>query len=321
MVSYQSGFSDLIEKYVFYQESSGSWSEVRARSLRYFDRFCAECFPGRALCQEMVDAWCGKRDTESKSSCITRTGVIRSFIKYLRKRGMTDVLPVPVPKAEKRTRVPHAFTKEELQKFFRECDSIIPYKPSPKFLLPKMTCPVFFRLLYSSGIRTTEARKLKRSEVDLAHGILDIRETKGYAQHYVALHASMTDLLRQYDQEVEKIYPGRTYFFENAMGNGYSRQWVVYIFRKLWEKANGKDNRPVAYGLRHHYAVENINRWEEDAFEFSEKLLSLSKSMGHSEINATLYYYSIVPGMSDILREKTETGFNEIIPEVPDEKE
>ena len=84
---------------------------------------------------------------------------------------------------------------------------------------------------------------------------------------------------------------------------------------------NGKNNRPVAYELRHHYAVENINRWEEDAFGFSEKLLYLSKSMGHSEINATLYYYSIVPGMSDILREKTETGFNEIIPEVPDEKE
>ena len=321
MVSYQSGFADLIEKYVFYQESSGSWSEVRARNLRYFDRFCAERFPGRALCQEMVDAWCQKRDTETKSSCITRTGVIRSFISYLQKRRMTDVLPMPVPKAEKRTRVPHAFTREELQNFFHECDSIVPYKPSPKFLLPKMTCPVFFRLLYSSGIRTTEARKLKRSEVDLVHGVLNIHETKGYAQHYVALHDSMTDLLKQYDREVEKIYPGRTYFFENAMGNGYSRQWVVYILRKLWEKANGKNNRPVAYELRHHYAVENINRWEEDAFGFSEKLLYLSKSMGHSEINATLYYYSIVPGMSDILREKTETGFNEIIPEVPDEKE
>lgn len=37
MVSYQSGFADLIEKYVFYQESSGSWSEVRARNLRYFE--------------------------------------------------------------------------------------------------------------------------------------------------------------------------------------------------------------------------------------------------------------------------------------------
>ena len=153
MVSYQSGFADLIEKYVFYQESSGSWSEVRARNLRYFDRFCAERFPGRALCQEMVDAWCQKRDTETKSSCITRTGVIRSFISYLQKRRMTDVLPMPVPKAEKRTRVPHAFTREELQNFFHECDSIVPYKPSPKFLLPKMTCPVFFRLLYSSGIR------------------------------------------------------------------------------------------------------------------------------------------------------------------------
>lgn len=99
MVSYQSGFADLIEKYVFYQESSGSWSEVRVRNLRYFDRFCAERFPGRALCQEMVDAWCQKRDTETKSSCITRTGVIRSFISYLQKRGMTDVLPMPIPKS------------------------------------------------------------------------------------------------------------------------------------------------------------------------------------------------------------------------------
>ena len=43
------------------------------------------------------------------------------------------------------------------------------------------------------------------------------------------------------------------------MGSSYSRQWVVYIFRKLWEKANGKNGRPVAYELRHHYAVENIN--------------------------------------------------------------
>jgi len=102
-----------------------------------------------------------------------------------------------------------------------------------------MTRPVFFRLLDSS-IRTTEARKLKRKEVDLVHGVLEICETKGYAQHYVALHGSMTDLLKQYDREVEKIYPGRTYCFENAMGSSYSRQWVVYIFRKLWEKANGK---------------------------------------------------------------------------------
>ena len=43
------------------------------------------------------------------------------------------------------------------------------------------------------------------------------------------------------------------------MGSSYSRQWVVYIFRKLWEKANGKNGRPVAYELRHHYAMENIN--------------------------------------------------------------
>ena len=29
-----------------------------------------------------------------------------------------------------------------------------------------------------------------------------------------------------------------------------------------------------------------------------------------------LYYYSLVPGMADILREQTEEGFNALLPEV-----
>lgn len=321
MVKYCSVFSSLIEKYVNYQKASGSWSETGQRNIMYFDRFCTMHYPEEHLFQEMVDAWCAKRETENNTSCITRTAVIRSFIKYLRHRNLTDVLPTGPLKPEKKTYIPHAFTFTELERFFHECDSIVPYKLSPKFLIPKMTYPAFFRLLYSSGIRTTEARYLKRDEVDLVHGVLNIRETKGHAQHYVALHQSMTRLLLQYDYEVEHIYPGRIYFFETANGIHYSRQWVVNTFRTLWEKANGSGNRPVAYDLRHNYAITNINNWKEDVFEFHDKLHYLSKSMGHCQIESPLYYYSIVPGLADILLDKTETGFNEIVPEVDDEKE
>lgn len=94
MNSYMSGFSDLIEKYECYQKASGSWSEnANGLNIKYFDRYCALHYPGQPLCQEMVDAWCRKRETETNASCFTRTGGIRSFIHYLRERGLTTVEP------------------------------------------------------------------------------------------------------------------------------------------------------------------------------------------------------------------------------------
>ena len=64
------------------------------------------------------------------------------------------------------------------------------------------------------------------------------------------------------------------------------------------------------------YAIENINRWTDEGFGFDAKLLYLSKSMGHSTLESTRYYYSLVPGMAEILEEKTGGDFENIVPEV-----
>jgi hypothetical protein len=41
--------------------------------------------------------------------------------------------------------------------------------------------------------------------------------------------------------------------------------------------------------------------------------------MGHTTIESTRYYYSLVSGMSHLLEKHTEDGFNALIPEVDDE--
>lgn len=131
------------------------------------------------------------------------------------------------------TYIPHAFTTDELKNFFRECDNIVMSKHSLASQLTKLTCPVLFRLLYSSGIRTTEARLLKRKNVDFINGIIDIQGSKGYDQHYVALHPSMTDILRKYDRAVDRIIPSRVYFFQSAKGSVFNHQWLEAQFRKI----------------------------------------------------------------------------------------
>lgn len=324
MSRYISGFSDLIVQYADYQKASGGWGTERTGrrlNIEYFDRYCSENYPGQPLSQEMVDSWCRKRETETNTSCNTRTGGIRSFIRYLRERGLTEVEPPPSLKNCGNTYIPHAFNKDELARFFIECDAVVSRCPEAKYRMKELVCPVFFRLLYSSGIRTTEARYLKREDADLVHGVLNIRKSKGNSQHYVALHESMAQLLIKYDRAAEKLRPGREYFFETPNGGHYSRQWVTGMFQSLWEKANGTGSNAVAYALRHNYAVTNINSWPEEPFGFNAKLQYLSKSMGHSSIESTLHYYSMVPRLADILREKTEKGMNAILPEVLYEEE
>jgi len=322
MSLYRSGFSNYIEKFINYRKASGSWNEpTYGLNIKLFDHFCANNYPNTELSQEMVDSWCTQRETENNRSCYTRTLVIRGFIDYLQKRELTNVTPIKPPKPEKKKYIPHAFSTEELIRFFHECDSIVPYRKRFASVLRKVTCPVFFRLLYSSGIRTTEARYLRCEDVDLIHGVLNIRKSKGYDQHYVALHESMTELLKHYNQTVNVLQPNRTYFFESSKGKHYSRDWVGDNFTSFWSKANRTTSKVVAYDLRHNYAITNINSWDDDSFEFSDKLHCLSKSMGHRWIESTLYYYSIVPRLADTLQEKTEAGFNDIVPEVAYEEE
>lgn len=183
----------------------------------------------------------------------------------------------------------------------------------------KITFPVIFRLLYSSGIRTTEVRLLLRENVDLQNGILDIKYSKGPNQHYVVLHDSMLGIMRRYDETASELVPGRIYFFSTVSNGHYSADWVTYHFKKLWKRANSSDVTP--YQLRHNYAIENINSWVGKGFDFYDKFVFLSKSMGHVTLESTKYYYSIVPALSQILEEKDKESSDWILPEVPTDEE
>jgi site-specific recombinase XerD len=317
MKQFMSQIALSIEQFISYRKASGSWNETcYGLNIKLFDNFCAKNYPeSTELTQEMVDSWCTKRETESNFSYGVRTMVIRNFISYLTDRGIVDITPPIIYKPENRTYIPHAFDEDELTLFFHECDSITPYPGRRTSLIRKLTIPVYFRLLYSSGIRTTEARLLKVQNVELKNGVLDIQQSKGYDQHYVVMHDTMTNLMQKYNQAISRIQPNRTYFFESIKGSFYSKDWVVDNFRSLWDKANDKGTA-VAYDLRHHYAITNINSWMNGGFEFHDNLYFLSKSMGHRSIEATRYYYSIVPRLADVLYDKTLDGFNAMIPEV-----
>ncbi|MFI3306936.1 MAG: tyrosine-type recombinase/integrase [Mycoplasmatota bacterium] len=321
MIQYNSFMKDMIDKFIKFRIASQQWNDISyGANLKTFENYCISKFPNKTkLTQEMIDTWCNKRITELHKSHNSRIYVIRAFIKYTNSRNLTN-LKVPngsfVPFNSKKNYIPHHFNNEELRNFFNACDMISYTKSSKYNINYKLTIPVFFRLLYSSGIRTTEARQLKCKDVNLEAGVLNIQQSKGYFQHYIVLHNSTKNMMVKYNELISIIFPNREYFFHSINSGMHSKDWVSRNFKKFWNIYNS--SYAVPYDLRHNYAITNINKWNNIGLEFNSKLVYLSKSMGHSNIECTKRYYTLTPKIADIFNERVSKTFNELLPEVCD---
>ena len=201
---FHSAMASKFEAFVLNRKASRRWSKVYDDNLHFFDNYCAKFFPGQENLSKAMLEWCKQRPTESCNSCRSRTNAVFLFIKYANSEGWTSILPPERPLYTPCTYIPHSFTAEELSNFFIECDkhvvnSRIRTNSNIYSCLNQLELPVYFRLLLSTGMRTNEARELKRKDVDLNNGIIEINKTKGFNQHRIALHESMLSVLRQYD--------------------------------------------------------------------------------------------------------------------------
>ncbi len=315
MIKYTSFIGEHLDNFRNYMISSSHWNCSYESTLKTFDNYCLNNYQNKKnLTQEIVDDWCTKRNTETNNSFNSRINGIIAFLKYTNTRNITNIIIPSRLKSEKKTYIPHYFTEVELNNFFYACDHI---ELKTNHLISKnnkLTIPVFFRLLYSTGMRTIEARLLKVTDIDLCNGIINISKSKGYNQHYVVVNDLMKEYLIKYHNEISILYPNRTYFFPTIRDGYHPKEWVTDNFKKMWKRYNFSNVIP--YDLRHHYAITNINKWVDKGIDFTDKLYYLSKSMGHSSIESTKYYYTLIPRMSDVFKEQVNDTFDNIIPEV-----
>lgn len=311
-----SWFSDFLN----FRRASESWGKTYCCYLKSLNKYCMDNYPDSSnLSQNIIDEWCKQRNTESDYTWKGRLNFVRTLLNYGNSRGHINISLPELPLVDRVHYKPHAFTKEELTNLFYACDNVEIVCNRNDTKMRKIMMPVLFRLLYSTGMRPIEVVNLYRSDFNFETGVVSIRKSKGYNQRFVVLHDSMLELVKQYDIEIAKYYPSRTYFFPKSNNTNFKSIWITDNFKKLWYKYNTSYAR--AYDLRHNYAIENIMSWTNVGIEFNSKILALSKSMGHSSVKETMYYFSVVPALYDKLEELTSKSFDELIPEVTDNED
>lgn len=320
---FRSAMAGQFEEFVLARRAARTWSKVSDDNLHFFDNYCAEHYPDQdTLCEGMLD-WCKERPTEHGNSCKYRISAIIGFVKYANKEGWTTIAPPATPSEKPCLYLPHAFTDSELADFFEECDKhVLASRKHSNTLytrINQLELPVYFRLLYSTGMRTNEARQLMRTDVDFVNGIIEINETKGFDQHRVALHPSITEILKSYDERMAYVMPNRQMFFPNINDDAHTPHWADYHFRQIWAKVSSEPARP--YDLRSHYAVVNITSWKGLGYGIHDKLLYLSRTMGHRSLSSTYWYFNLSPGLADKIKQCSEESFNSLLPKLDDYEE
>jgi hypothetical protein len=106
--------------------------------------------------------------------------------------------------------------------------------------------------------------------------------------------------------------PGRSTFFPTSQDTPHRNDWLCRQFNAAWYRNNTA--RATAYDLRHHYVTANIYSWRGQGIGYglTDRLLALSKSLGHAGIASTLYYFSLVPAFEGEMADELEAALERL---------
>lgn len=289
---FKSGLGPKLAEFIELKRAAGHIYDSSGSILRRFDAMAAEYFPEeKTVTKEVAAKWLDEKKTLAPAGLLRSVTPVRQFAKYLNVIGISAyVIPPNIPGSVERY-TPHIFTEEELLAFFAAVDTC-PFNPScptRSFVLP-----VYFRLVYSCGMRNSEARLLQRADLDLTTGKILIRESKGWKERIVYMHPDMLDQCVEYEKIMDARMPGRKWFFPNRGDVPFHRsapsRWFCEFWDALPEASLVQGNHPRVHDLRHTFCVHRLNAWAMGGHDLNAMYPFLSEFLGHSSYAETDYY-------------------------------
>lgn len=316
-----SGLAGSIQGLLDLKHAIGLPYDTSERHLRGFDTMCARHHPGQStLTAEMGKEWVVARPGEHVNSQVRRVTPIRQLAKHMIGLGVDAyVIPAGIPGKQVRYR-PHIFSPAQLRAIFDAADQV---RPSPSGGRRHLIIPVIFRMLYCLGLRPGEAIRLHCNDVDLGHGAIHIRESKGHKDRTVFMSPDLHDYCRAYDAAIRAHHPERVAFFPNRSGSCYSPSTLSIWFGELLAAAGSAVSArlgaaPRPYDLRHAHVIETINRWARAGQDPLEQLAYLSLQLGHTSPEHTWYYFHLAADFHPDLRRLANTGIESDLAEASD---
>jgi site-specific recombinase XerD len=235
--------------------------KTRSAYLYYVKTFCraVHVSPENATPRDITDYLAGLGDISSSAINLAISALKFFFAQVLKKDIAQQVYR---PRREKR--LPSVLSQEEIRRLF---DS----ETNPKHRLLLM-------LVYSAGLRVSEAVALKKQNIDLERKTILIRSAKGRKDRYTLLAARAAAFVTEY----YRLFNITTWLFPGQNPSAHlSIRSAQSIFTKALRRAGISKNTSI-HSLRHTFATHLL--------ESGTDIRYIQSLLGHSSIKTTARY-------------------------------
>lgn len=297
---WSSSIGPIMRDHVALMRSVGYRYLSQESRYRSFDRFLQSQpgLVGQPL-EALIEAWADAKPTKGHRGQCELVGRLLS-------RAMHRLDPlsqaVDVDRGLRRQlygghRRPYIYSAEELARLFGAARAL----RTPRSPLLPATVYTMLVLAYCAGLRLGELGHLTVGDVDIASGLLTVRNTKFFKSRQVPLDPSATRALDEYLTARRRAggpaNAEASFFWHEARQHGYSRAAVASLLVRALRAAGLKPARgkvgPRVHDLRHAFVVHRLLKWYEEGVDPEPRLPHLATYLGHKSIHSTLIYITV----------------------------
>jgi len=307
-MTYSSTMTTHAEAYLQHRRQLGYELKKDGQRLLAFARWADRTGHRGPLTIAMALQWARMPQCGAPIYWASRLSVVRCFAQH---RAIFDPKTQVPPKGllgpTRQRRSPFIYSTVQIRQLLRAASAL-----SPVGSLRRHTYTALFGFLASTGLRISEALRLRRDEVDLDAGLLHVSASKFDAGRRLPLHPSVTLALHQYVRIRHRHHPAPLFpqFFLSAQGRALTHGIVLNTFHQLrvrlgWAASPG-GRMPRIHDLRHSFVCHTLEDWYRRGVDIDRSILSLSTYLGHRNVRDTYWYITGVPSLMALATKRFE---------------
>jgi len=264
---------------------------VEGRMLEAFARFSDRRGHRGPLTKEVAIRWAALPRGSDRLYRARRLEVVRTFARHQSAlEPGTQIPPRHRFGPAHRRPHPHRFSPEEIEELMRRATRLAGS-------LRPHTFRTLIGLLACTGLRVSEALRLKVAEVDFTERVLTIRESKYRKTRLVPLHPTAAVALQRYHDRRRRLFPLTETFFVNEAGAPLPLSTADHTFASLRTGIGQGERPPRLSDCRHYFTSQVLLRWQRSAKGAAHRVAILSRYLGHSHVTDTYWYLTALPQM------------------------
>jgi len=299
-IEYKSVIAPFIKEFIALKEAAGINTRENKSFLLEFDSFfIANSITEPMITRIVVEQWRKTRENDSSCTLYKKYSAWSQLARFMSRHGYECYIPKP-PRYSQSVQqgfTPYIYTHEQIAAILKKSTELrISWR---KMSSPVFCVPIVLRLLYSTGLRISEALLIRNTDVKMDKAYIHIRKTKNGCERIVPINDDLKAVLQQYvsyrdRMPIKEIAASGNHFFIKPDGLHCTPRaisdWFRILLRKCSIPITGNRQGPRLHDLRHTMAVHSMEQMMRNGMDLYAYLPIISTCLGHKSLSATERY-------------------------------